>query len=109
MDLLRRSGVGRDINRHYYTRKEIDEHLTRPVVRSLQDLIRFRNAHAGFAGDFHLLPCDDHAIAMEWRNRGDWARLEVDFRALSGNITYSTEAGNRRFRVAPGERVEVVR
>jgi sucrose phosphorylase len=108
MDLLRRSAIGRDINRHYYTWKEIDEHLTRPVVRSLQELIRFRNTHVGFAGDFHLLPCDDHAIAMEWRNRGDWARLEVDFRALSGTIRYSTAAGNRKFRVAPGERVEVV-
>ena len=27
MDLLARSGVGRDINRHHYTRDEIDEAL----------------------------------------------------------------------------------
>ena len=30
MDLLRRTGVGRDINRHYYTRAELEEQLEPP-------------------------------------------------------------------------------
>ncbi len=30
--------------------------MQRPVVRSLFELIRFRNTHPAFAGDFHLLP-----------------------------------------------------
>ena len=55
LDLLRRTGVGRDINRHYYTPAELNDQMQRPVVRSLFELIRFRNTHPAFAGDFHLL------------------------------------------------------
>ena len=67
MDLLDRTGVGRDINRHYYSRQEIDSETTRPVVQALFDLIRFRNTHPAFAGEFHLaaergLP-DPHRVA----------------------------------------------
>src|SRR6185436_6783725 len=40
LDLLRRTGVGRDINRHYYTSVEIQDQLARPVVRSLLGLLR---------------------------------------------------------------------
>ncbi|HET9887765.1 MAG TPA: sucrose phosphorylase, partial [bacterium] len=52
MELLRRSGEGRDINRHYYSRAEIEKDLTRPVVRSLMDLVRFRSTHPAFSGEF---------------------------------------------------------
>jgi sucrose phosphorylase len=37
MSLLRRTSVGRDINRHYYGCEEIEGELRRPVVRSLVD------------------------------------------------------------------------
>src|SRR5205823_1604182 len=40
MDLLHRTRVGRDINRHYYTEAEVTEQLARPVVQGLLDLIR---------------------------------------------------------------------
>jgi sucrose phosphorylase len=107
VDLLHRTGVGRDINRHYYTHAEIQAHLGRPVVRALVDLIRFRNKHAAFAGHFHLLPCDDHAIRIEWRKDSEWTRLEVDLKAMSGTIAYSTETGEGRFAVGPGARLEI--
>ena len=42
MDLLARTGVGRDVNRHHYTTAEINADLARPVVRALGRLIRFR-------------------------------------------------------------------
>ncbi len=38
LDLLRRTGVGRDINRRYYTRHEVAAELTRPVVQALFEL-----------------------------------------------------------------------
>ena len=44
MELLRRTGVGRDINRHYYTPDEVQQQLKRPVVQKLLALLRFRNA-----------------------------------------------------------------
>jgi sucrose phosphorylase len=55
LDLLRRSGVGRDINRHYYTAAELERELARPVVQSLLALLRLRNRHGAFNGTFRVL------------------------------------------------------
>ena len=54
LELLARSGVGRDINRHHYTRDEVQAELARPVVERLLQLIRFRNTHPAFGGEFQL-------------------------------------------------------
>ena len=109
LDLLRRTGVGRDINRHYYSRREIDSELTRPVVEALFDLIRFRNTHPAFAGEFHLLPCADHEIHIEWRNGDQWARLEADLNATTATIFHSAAGGERRRPVAPQALKEIAR
>jgi sucrose phosphorylase len=95
LDLLRRTGVGRDINRHYYTRAELFERLDAPLVRSLLDLVRFRNSHPAFAGDFHVANSDNTSLVMEWRKHRDWARLEVDLTARRALISHSDVAGDR--------------
>ena len=79
MTLLAKSGVGRDINRHYYTPEEIDRAIQRPVVQSLFELIRFRNHHPAFNGLFSLSETPDSNITMRWDNGVEWAMLEVDF------------------------------
>jgi len=109
LGLLRRTGVGRDINRHYYTRREIDSELTRPVVSALFDLIRFRNTHPAFAGEFHLLPSADHQIHIEWRSGDEWARLEADLQATTATVFHSDTAGDHRFAVAPDSMREIAR
>ncbi len=106
LDLLRRTGVGRDINRHYYTRAELNDQVQRPVVRSLFDLIRFRNTHPAFGGEFHLLPCDDTSIQIEWRCDAAWARLSVDLERMAGSIAYSIDGAHRKFTIATGASVE---
>jgi sucrose phosphorylase len=104
LTLLRRTGEGRDINRHYYTGPEIDAEIGRPVVRKLMDLIHFRNLHPAFGGEFHLLPgADDHVVAMEWRNGGAHARLDVDLRRPQGVVRHSTGSGEKEFAVAAAE------
>jgi sucrose phosphorylase len=109
MDLLRRTGVGRDINRHYYRRHEIDAELSRPVVQALADLIRFRNTHPAFAGEFQLRPSADHEMHIEWRKGSEWTRLEIDLKATAASIFHSAEGGERRLLVAPGAAREVAR
>ncbi|PYS44639.1 MAG: hypothetical protein DMG13_33555, partial [Acidobacteria bacterium] len=89
MELLRRTAVGRDINRHYYTPEELQQQLARPTVRTLMKLLRFRNTHPAFAGEFHLLSSADDHILLEWRNESHWARLETDLNKFSGAITCS--------------------
>ena len=95
LDLLRRTGVGRDINRHYYTRDEVENQLRVPVVHSLLDLIRFRNAHPAFGGDFQVGGRNDNSLIMEWRSESDWVRLEADFAAQRAIISYADPAGEQ--------------
>jgi sucrose phosphorylase len=109
LDLLRRTGVGRDINRHYYSRREVESALTRPVVEALFGLIRFRNTHPAFAGEFRLLASADHQIHIEWRNDDQWARLEVDLKATVATVFHSGTGGECRFSVAPDSIKEIAR
>jgi sucrose phosphorylase len=109
VDLLRRTGNGRDINRHYYMRAELEERIQVPVVRSLFDLMRFRNGHPAFTGDFHLKNTDHRSIAIEWRKSQDWARLDVDLASRIGVISYSDPSGDQRMPVSLGTTIEVER
>jgi len=109
LELLRRTGIGRDINRHYYDRREIGAALTRPVVEALCGLIRFRNTHPAFAGEFRLLPSADHQIQVEWRSGEEWARLEADLTETAATVFHSAAGGDHRFIVAPETRKELAR
>ncbi len=95
LDLLRRTGEGRDINRHYYTRAELHQRLEAPVARALLDLIRFRNAHPAFAGNFQVNNSDNSSLVLEWRKHSDWARLDVDLASRRAVISYSDPAGDQ--------------
>jgi sucrose phosphorylase len=90
--LLARTQVGRDINRHYYSADEIRESLARPVVQGLLTLIRFRNRHPAFGGEFSVLASAAHVIVLEWRTESARARLTIDLVAATGAIL-ATENG----------------
>jgi sucrose phosphorylase len=89
MALLARTGVGRDINRHYYTRAEIDEALARPCVQRLFALIRLRNTHAAFDGTFAIGESPDDTLDLTWRRGDDAARLTVNVATLEHRLEYS--------------------
>lgn len=79
MELLARTGVGRDINRPYLERDKIEENLDRPVVRHLLDLIRFRNTHPGFGGDFSLRESGgDNVLELGWESPGAGIEARID-------------------------------
>lgn len=108
MSLLGRTSEGRDINRHYYSAQEIEVESQRPVVARLFELIRLRNTHAAFAGEFNLLPGSDQGICIEWRNGSHRARLDVELKTMEGVITYSVDGGEKRFVLVPNAAQEVV-
>jgi len=89
MSLLAKSGVGRDINRHYYTLDEINQAIHRPVVQSLFELIHFRNQHPAFNGSFSMPGNSDSTLIMRWDNGDDWAMLDIDFTSSSYSISNS--------------------
>ena len=70
MALLAHSGVGRDINRHRYSLPEIEAQLQRPVVQGLMDLLRLRNRHPAFGGQFSVPGDDPHGLRLRWEQIG---------------------------------------
>jgi sucrose phosphorylase len=92
--LLARTGVGRDINRHYYSADEVAEALQTKVVKDLLSLIKLRNEHPAFQGkfDFELATQvdDDQYLTMRWKNAEQLAELRIDFSNLAFQI-FSTD------------------
>ena len=88
-ELLARTGVGRDINRKYYSEAEIHSELRRPVVRRLCELIRLRNTHPAFAGEFELLDSSTTILSLCWTKKQDTATLVVDFESLEYRIEFT--------------------
>jgi sucrose phosphorylase len=91
MELLARSQVGRDINRHYYTQAEIQAAVHTAVVEKLFDLIRLRNTHPSFAGQAEIQMPSDEILMITWTKDDHWAKLAVDFAKPSATVTYSTD------------------
>lgn len=97
MDLLARTQVGRDINRHHYVEDEIARDCERPVVRRLIELIRLRNRHPAFGGEFSLQAGGDAELHLRWQQGADWVALRVDFASLAHELSFSTAGGSERF------------
>ncbi len=85
--LLEKTGVGRDINRHYYTSAEIHTAMRKPAVESLLAMIKLRNTARGFQGDFDMPDCMNDQLHMRWQMADDSIELFVDFKKGSGVIT----------------------
>jgi sucrose phosphorylase len=90
MDLLAETRVGRDINRHYYTRAEVMSALQTPLVARLIELIKLRNFHPAFGGEFSAESKSRNQIDLEWQHLSDMIRLHVDFAQPLAFIEYST-------------------
>ena len=97
MALLETSKVGRDINRHYYSAKEVRAHTHRPVVQDLFRLIRFRNTHSAFNGVFSMPACDNNQFRARWDNNQEWAELHIDFQSGTAQIVHSEGASEARY------------
>ncbi len=94
MDLLARSKVGRDINRHYYTSAEVEAALQRPVVQALHRLIRHRNEHPAFGGTFALESGPAHILTLTWTHDTQRSTLDVDLALRRATITSTREDGS---------------
>jgi sucrose phosphorylase len=95
MELLRQTGVGRDVNRHHYTAAAVNDELRRPVVQALLGLIRFRNAHPAFDGVFDISASGSHLQAA-WTNGDQAARLIARLDSGEGLLQWTTPAGDRQ-------------
>jgi len=94
-DAATRTGDGREANRHNFSPQEIRDAAGREVVRRLIRLIRLRNSHPAFDGDFALLPSPHDQVRLSWARDVATCTLEVDFRSLRSHVDMTDAAGER--------------
>lgn len=95
MELLARSGVGRDINRHRYTADEIEQSLRSPLVLALARLARLRNDLPAFDGDCVVEATDDGVRIERW-TPDSRACLEVNLSTGRVRLDWSGPGGTGR-------------
>jgi sucrose phosphorylase len=86
---VERTGEGRAINRHDYTRAEIDRALERPVVRRILDLIRLRGTNGAFNGRLEVETPGPSALRLRWSTGAVTCVLDVD--VASGRLQITTD------------------
>lgn len=89
IELLEETKVGRNINRHYYSKSEIEAEVKRPVVQKLIKLMEFRNSYPAFAGDYIIHDSEnEEELKISWKKEEAEAHLKVNFSNNSFEIKY---------------------
>lgn len=78
IELLESTKEGRNINRHYYTKDEIDAEVQRPVVQKLFELLKFRNSCPAFNGEIAIEQVSENELKITWEHENSVAKLEAN-------------------------------
>lgn len=87
IELMERTKNGRDINRHYYSKDEIEDEQDRTVVQKLKELMILRNTYPAFSLDG----------TIEIQTNGD--RLIITRKYGSDSITLKSDLTTYRFEI----------
>ncbi|MNP25868.1 Sucrose phosphorylase [compost metagenome] len=90
---VRRTGEGREINRHNFSIDEIEQALGKSAVQRLLALIRFRNEYGAFNGDFCVLKSASHEVRLEWTQGDLRCTLHIDLKTNRTVIDYVDAEG----------------
>lgn len=93
------TGDPREINRHYYTREQVDAAVKEPMVRRLTRLMEFRSTYPAFQGTFHLQYSNDKSLSLAWRKDEYRCELFVDLIFKKATITYNDPRSGRALTV----------
>lgn len=85
-------GDGREMNRHNFTEAEIANAVKKPIVQRLMKLIRFRNQHLAFNGEFIAQAPNPNEVVLEWRNDHDSAKLLLNLETKVCRIQYTEDS-----------------
>ncbi|HEY8363158.1 MAG TPA: sucrose phosphorylase [Tissierellaceae bacterium] len=97
VELVEKTKVGRDINRHYYSKEEIEETVKRPVLRKMYNLMKFRNSYPAFDGDVEILEVDSESqVKIRWSKDKYFVLFQADLLDRTFEIVYMDEDGNER-------------
>ena len=92
-EAVKRTGEGREINRHNFSLDEIDAAMKQSVVQRLLALIRFRNEYPAFNGDFTVQDCGDNELLVLWQLGESKASLHVDLSSSVSTIEFMNKEG----------------
>jgi sucrose phosphorylase len=90
---VRRTGEGRELNRHNFTLEEIDQAVEKDVVQRLLRLIRFRNQYPAFNGQFEVLDSDENKVTLSWQKDDHHCTLNIDLHTYQTVINYTDDDG----------------
>lgn len=91
----RRTGDGREVNRHNFTLEEMRGMAGRSVVKRLERLIRLRNSHSAFDGRFEASLVDRQRLRLSWQKGADRCVLDVCVSPPHSVVELTTAAGAR--------------
>ena len=100
LELVERTGVGRDINRHYYTDSEIESALERPAVDSLIRLMKIRTGSNAFGGRFAIGDSGRNRLILTWNGDNAFAELDVDLGRKTASMRFESPDETRSFQIA---------
>ncbi|WP_026674558.1 sucrose phosphorylase [Alkalihalobacterium bogoriense] len=87
-DKMKSIGDGREINRHNFTVKEIEQCLEKDVVQRLIKLIRFRNEYEAFNGGFQVQDISNDEVNLSWEKDEKYCRLNINLITMETVIDY---------------------
>ena len=99
-DGYKKTGDGREINRHNYTLAEIGQATGQEVVQRLLRLIELRNTHPAFDGDFRFDLRDATTVKLYWVNGEQTCSLELNLADYETRIEYTEREGGKTTLVA---------
>jgi sucrose phosphorylase len=91
MALLAQTGVGRDINRQRFSADQISAARQKAVVQRLIELIKLRNTHPAFAGQFSIAENAEHLLELRWSQADHWALLSINFASNTGSVSFTAD------------------
>ncbi len=95
IELLEKTKIGRNINRHNYTLDEIEQEVQRPLLKKLYELMRFRNSYPAFGGAMHIdEAAGSSVLRVTWKSGIYSCTLDADLQKNSfGIVYYDSNAG----------------
>lgn len=90
---IKETGDGREINRHNYSVKQIEESLGKEVVQRLLELIRFRNEYVAFHGEFAVLDSNKDEVRLSWQKGDKQCALYIDLNTYKTVVDYIDDDG----------------
>ncbi len=90
IELLEKTKEGRSINRHSYTKEEVEENQKRPIVQRLKKLMEFRNQCPAFEGECSC-DVDGSHLVIRRENGSTCAILDGDLESYQFTIEVRQE------------------